>query len=115
MVRSQYKLLATRLPELTRKRKIHCNTPPQGRQRSCGRGAAEPKSVTPAQRAKEFPDKDIAVSNGKLFGRACREELSTKWSVFSHPQQLQISFGDRDGLALQDYIETALMLQYNMR
>ena len=28
---------------------------------------------------------------------------------------LQTSFGDRQGLALQDYIETALMLQYNMR
>ena len=28
---------------------------------------------------------------------------------------LQTTFGDRQGLALQDYIETALMLQYNKR
>ena len=28
---------------------------------------------------------------------------------------LQVSFGDCQGLALQDYIETALMLQYNAR
>ena len=81
------KLRAPRLSELTRKWKVHCNTP-QGRRRSCGRGAADTKSVTPAQRAKEFCDEDIVVSNGKLFCRACRQDLSTERSVFSHPQQL---------------------------
>ena len=69
---------------------------------------------------KEFSDEDIVVSNGKPFA-ALVEKSFLPNGVYSAVLSkrvfslLQISFGDRDGLALQDYIETALMLQYNMR
>ena len=77
------KLRAPRLSTLTRIRKIHCNTPPLGKKKSRGRSASDPKSVTPAQRVKEFDGEHIVVSSGKLFCRACREQLSTKRSVLS--------------------------------
>ena len=67
--------------DLARKRKIACNPPPKGKKRSCGRGANNPKSVTPIQRVKEHPDECLTVSNKQLFCRACREELSLISSV----------------------------------
>ena len=67
--------------DLARKRKIACNPPPKGKKRSCGRGANNPKSVTPIQRVKENPDECLTVSNKQLFCRACREELSLISSV----------------------------------
>lgn len=156
------KLRWARPSDLTRKRKIDTNVkPPHGKRRSCssGRGSSDPKSVSPKQRAAEFPNESLSESNGKLFCLACREELSElpqyiacsedvtlecdllqwwkakqsdlpTWAacvkkvlciqpssaaaerVFS---LLQVTFNDRQGLALQDYIETALMLQYNGR
>ena len=50
---------------------------------ACGRGSADPKSVTPKQRASEFFDEKLTVSNGQLFCLACREELSLKRCVIS--------------------------------
>ena len=55
--------------------------PPRGKRRSAGRGNFDPKSVTPAQRVREVPDEQLCVSAGKLFCKACREELSTKLSI----------------------------------
>ena len=72
-----------RLSDLTRKRKVATNAPPQGKRRACGRGSADPKSVTPKQRASEFFEEKLTVSNGQLFCLACREELSLKRSVIS--------------------------------
>ena len=69
--------------EICRKRKVAVN-PPCGKRRSRGRGNFNPASVTPAQRVKEFPDQPLNVSAGKLFCRACREELSTKLSVLRY-------------------------------
>ena len=43
-----------RLSDLTRKHKVATNAPPQGKRRACGRGSADPKSVTPKQRASKF-------------------------------------------------------------
>ena len=71
---------------LARKRTVSVNPPPKGK-RAC-RGAvtaSNPKSVSPTQRVKENPDESLTVSNGRLFSRACREELSLKSSsVKSH-------------------------------
>ena len=41
----------------------------------------EPKSVTPEQRVKEFPEEKLVVSARKLFCTACREELALKKSI----------------------------------
>jgi len=76
-------LQAPRLSEITRKRRVRTN-PPKGKPRSCSRGLCDPKSVRPAQRVKEHPEEELTVSNGKLFCRACREELSLKSTVVNN-------------------------------
>ena len=43
--------------------------------------SADPKSVTPIQRVREFPKEDLSQSAGKLFCNACREELSVKLGI----------------------------------
>ena len=48
--------------ELTRKRKIDCNSPPKGKRRSRGEGSSEPKTVSPRQRVDQFPDQCLAVT-----------------------------------------------------
>ena len=77
-------LRAPRLSDLARKRAVHRNPPPLGKRRSRGRGANEPKSVTPRQRMNEHPGECLTVSNKRLFCRACREELSLVSSVISN-------------------------------
>ena len=68
--------------ELARKRKVLTNPPPVGQKRSRGgSSAATLKSVSPQDRVREFSDDSLCVSAGKLFCRACREELSVKKSV----------------------------------
>ena len=72
------------LSDLSRKRRIDANPPPLGRKRASGQALHAkyvPKSITPTQRAREFPDEHLIVSAGKLFCRACRETLCTKRSV----------------------------------
>ena len=68
--------------DLVRKRTIDCN-PPKGKKRSRGKGVSDPKSVSPRQRVREFPDESLTVSNSKLFRQACQEELSLKKCVVS--------------------------------
>ena len=41
---------------IARKRKLAINPPPRGKRRSAVRGTFDPKSVTPSQRVREFPD-----------------------------------------------------------
>ena len=68
--------------ELARKRKVSTNPPPVGQKRSKGGSAcAVLKSVSPQDRVRELADNSLCVSAGKLFCRACREELSVKKSV----------------------------------
>ena len=43
-----------------------------------------PKSISPSQRVREFPNEAFSVSTGKLFRNACREELGLKTTVI-HP------------------------------
>ena len=49
-------LKAQALSDLTRKRSVHCNPPPNGKHRARGEGSSEPKTITASQRVKEFPD-----------------------------------------------------------
>jgi len=76
-------LRAPRLSEIARKRRVRTN-PPKGKQRSCLWGLCDPKSVRPAQHIKEHPEEELTISNGKLFCRACREELSPKSNVVNN-------------------------------
>ena len=46
-----------------------------------GSVASAPKSVSPHDRAKEYPGECLIVSGYKLLCIACREELSVKKSV----------------------------------
>ena len=76
-------LRAPTASDLARKRRVSTN-PPLGTKRSKGSSSSDPKSVSPADRVKQYPDQQLTVSAGKLFCRACREELSLKKSVVSH-------------------------------
>ena len=74
--------------ELARKRKISTNLPPVGQKRSkCGSASTSLKSVSPRDRVREFTDESLCVSAGKLFCRACREELAVKKSVVKNHVQ----------------------------
>ena len=65
--------------ELARKRKVSTNPPLIGQKRLKGGSACTVfKSVSPQDRVREFADDSLCVSAGKLFCRACREELSVK-------------------------------------
>ena len=50
--------------------------------------SSNPKSVSPAERVKEFKDEPFTVSSGKLFCLACREELGLKKSVIDRHVRL---------------------------
>ena len=67
---------------LARKRAIRCN-PPVGVKKS-KQGLtlkSDPKSISPSDRLKEFPDQSFRVNcSKKLFCDACREVLSCKKS-----------------------------------
>ena len=69
--------------ELARKRNVSSN-PPRGAKRSKGSSSNDPKGISPFDRVKQYPDQQLIVSAGKLFCRACKEELSLKKSVIGH-------------------------------
>ena len=46
-----------------RKRKVDCNPPPKGKRRARGEGSSEPKTVSPRERVREFPDE--CLTDGK--------------------------------------------------
>ena len=67
---------------LSRKRKLRQNLPPSGRKRGKGRVVTNPKSITPAERVRSYPNEHFSVNaNKKLFCSACREEVATKKSI----------------------------------
>ena len=67
---------------LCRPRKVAINRLPQKRmKRPSASATSNPLSVSPTQRVKEFKNKCVCVSGGKLFCQACREELSLKKST----------------------------------
>ena len=73
------KLRAPKPSELARKRKVATNYRRGGKRRcTTSSSSSEPKSVTPQQRVRQFPNEELVVSNRRLFCRACREEISLK-------------------------------------
>ena len=71
--------------ELMRKRKVRTNQPPHtGMRRKKPACSTDPKSVSVAQRVKEFSGEMLRDSAGKLFCSACREELSLKLSIIKY-------------------------------
>ena len=73
-------LKAPKRSELSRSRRVAVN-PKRPKRASGASSSSDPHSVTPTQRAREFSSECILVSAGKLFCRACREELSLKKST----------------------------------
>ena len=77
-------LRAPKPSDLARNRKVAYNSAPRSGKRHKVRGSSlsssEPKSVTPAQRVQQYPSEQLNISVGKLFCKACREELSLKSS-----------------------------------
>ena len=67
------------------KRSVASNKPPRSRVRlKRPKQSNNPSSVSPLQRAKEFKEEKLTVSSGKLFGQACREEVSLKISIIKN-------------------------------
>ena len=52
---------------LARRRKFKSNPPPKGTKRGKGAGKANPKSIVPSDRVKEYREEHFTVSNHKLF------------------------------------------------
>ena len=69
--------------DLARKRKIERpkTTGADKRRKSGASNQTDPKTVSPADRLKQFPGEFLEVRHGKLFCVACREELSLKKST----------------------------------
>ena len=65
--------------DLARKRKTACSAP-KGMKKSKGSTSAEPKSINPQQRLRQFPSEPLIVSNRRLFCNTYREQLSMKMS-----------------------------------
>lgn len=64
--------------------------------------ASAPKSVSPHDRAKEYPGECLTVSSHKLFCIACREELTVKKSVVDlHCKSIKDARG-KDRFALNE-------------
>lgn len=72
--------------EMARGRRLKTNKQPAtGSKRRCrGTTASDPKKVTPRQRVQEFSTEPFSVSNGYLFCKACREQISTKRSIIAN-------------------------------
>ena len=63
-------LKAPKASDLTCKRKVDCNPPPKGKRRARREGSSEPKTVSPRERVREFPDECLTVTGKgarKLF------------------------------------------------
>ena len=69
--------------DLARKRKIERpkTTGADKKRKSGASNQTDPKTVSPADRVKQFPGECLEAKHGKLFCVACREELSLKKST----------------------------------
>ena len=77
-------LCAPELSDLTRKRKTQSNPGKHKKVRTSSSTSSEPKSVKAVDRVRKYPNEQLNVSAGKLFCKACREELSLKSSSLSN-------------------------------
>ena len=140
------KLRCPKPSELARKTKVQQNSSPKGKRRARGHGTFDPKSVTPAQRVKEFPEESLCISNKKYVAYWSTAGLYwLYWSTADRRIGLQLayilvyscyesccctaifrcsgkgflihsrSFNDIQNRALQDLVETSLMMQLNNR
>lgn len=92
------KLCSLLLSDLAHKSKTRHNPPPKGRKRGKASVAADPKSVTPADRIRVYPNEHFTVSNKKLFRCACREELAMTKSVIElHVNLRSIKINGEEG------------------
>lgn len=87
--------------DLSRKRRVSVNQPPKGKKRCKGSTAAEP-SVSPAERVREFPDEQLSVVQGKLFCKACRENVSVKKSIIAQHAKSSKHVAGKTRLAQKD-------------
>ena len=69
--------------DIARRRKVKTNPPPTTKRRCRGSTSSSPKRIMPQQRMKEFGE-PLTISNGYLFCRVCREQISTKLSVIKN-------------------------------
>ena len=87
---------------LARKRKVKTNPPPVGAKKGQRHTPLSytytPKSVTPAQRVKDFSDESLTVSGGRLFCNACREEVCMKSQVIRMHIKSKKHASGKDGL-----------------
>ena len=101
---------------LARKRKLTKNKPPTGCKKGKGAVAAEPQSITPESRLREFLDEYLCVSSGRLFCCACREVLSVKKSVIiQHIRSAKHTRG-KEGITQREKRErdiAAMLRQYD--
>ena len=66
---------------------MDCNPPPKGKRRAHREGSSEPKTVSPRERVREFPDECLTVTGkgvGKLFCNVGCEELSLQRSIVAN-------------------------------
>lgn len=76
--------------KLARARKI--NAPPVGQKKctGCGVKKSDPKTMTPAQRVRDFPNEPFSVDNGKLWCKCCSQELALKKdTIKNHIQSIR--------------------------
>ena len=75
---------APRKSELARKRKVAINAPPKGKRSASGRNSNAIVNIKPDKCVREYSSEHFAVSNGKLFCEACREQLPLKKSSLNN-------------------------------
>ena len=83
-------LRTPRLSDLRRKRKVQANSGGKYKKaRPSSSVNSGPKGIKPQDQLKKFPNEQLSVSAGKLFCKACREELSLKGSSLSNHMESQ--------------------------
>ena len=87
----------------SRKRKIEKPVTTNKKHKAGVANTTDPKTVTPATRVKQFPGEYLS---GKLFVLPSSASVER---VFSQLKQ----FTEQQQSALEDYVEAALMIQYN--
>ena len=97
---------------LARKRKLNRN-PPKGIKRGKGKEKGDPTTISPRQRVNSYPNEELTVSNGKLFCRACREELSTKKSSLQSHLKSQKHLNKKIKLAQRNKEEANIVQALN--
>lgn len=70
--------------DLSRERTIQRNLRKDGKQYRPPKESSNQKNINPSFRMKQFPGKNLIVSNGKLFCNACRGENGLKKTIIEN-------------------------------